>query len=286
MNRAEVVVHGHRGCRGLMPENTIPAFIRALELGANAIELDVVCTSDRHLLVSHEPWMDHEKCDYPDGTSSPQMEEKTNIYRMDLATAQSFVCGSRRHTNFPDQKLVKSYKPSLEEAVNSIIHFAKQFNCPIPLFNIEIKSNEYWQIKGREVKGDEFFHPAPAEYAGLVAGEIERLELKEHCIIQSFDPRILREISHIDSAIRCVLLTESKEISIEEQIQSPGVDLFGFSVRFDLIDQELIRYCETHHIELLAWTVNEEPALKSLRQMGVKHIITDFPDRVRNWLSL
>src|SRR6218665_2343231 len=68
-------VHGHRGCRGLMPENTIPAFLAAAEMGCEWIELDVVITGDGHVLVSHEPWMEHRICRTPERDSIPQPHE-------------------------------------------------------------------------------------------------------------------------------------------------------------------------------------------------------------------
>ncbi len=52
-------IQGHRGCRGLEPENTLPAFKKALELGVNTLELDLAVTKDRKLVVSHEPWFNY-----------------------------------------------------------------------------------------------------------------------------------------------------------------------------------------------------------------------------------
>ena len=70
-----IEVHGHRGCRGLLPENTIPTFLKAAELGADALELDVVITGDKQVLVSHEPWFAAEYCLKPDGRSITPTEE-------------------------------------------------------------------------------------------------------------------------------------------------------------------------------------------------------------------
>ena len=53
----QVKIHGHRGCRGLRPENTLPAFRHAFELGVDVLELDLGVTADNHLLVSHDPYL-------------------------------------------------------------------------------------------------------------------------------------------------------------------------------------------------------------------------------------
>src|SRR5215204_1994850 len=58
---------GHRGCRGLMPENTIPAMIKALELGVTTLEMDAVITKDKQVILSHEPFFNHEIATQPDG---------------------------------------------------------------------------------------------------------------------------------------------------------------------------------------------------------------------------
>ena len=55
----KIEIHGHRGCRGLLPENTIPGFVKAIELGVDVLEFDVVITKDNEVLVSHEPFMNH-----------------------------------------------------------------------------------------------------------------------------------------------------------------------------------------------------------------------------------
>lgn len=67
--QVQIQIQGHRGCRGLFPENTIPAFLHALNLGVDVLELDVVVTGDGYVLVSHEPWMNPEICTGPEGQS-------------------------------------------------------------------------------------------------------------------------------------------------------------------------------------------------------------------------
>ena len=55
-------VIGHRGCRGVMPENTISGFQRAFEDGADGIEWDVVVNGEGKLVVSHEPYFHNDFC--------------------------------------------------------------------------------------------------------------------------------------------------------------------------------------------------------------------------------
>src|SRR5687768_452968 len=101
----EFVIHGHRGCRGLWPENTLRSFEAAVDLGAQAIELDLVVTRDMELLVSHDPFMHHQICAKPDGSAIEAREERDyNIFNMSTAEAQTYVCGTLAHPHFPEQK--------------------------------------------------------------------------------------------------------------------------------------------------------------------------------------
>jgi glycerophosphoryl diester phosphodiesterase len=68
---------GHRGCRGLMPENTIPAYIRAINLGVNTLEMDVVITKDLQPIMSHEPFFNHEITTKPNGDTVRENEERS-----------------------------------------------------------------------------------------------------------------------------------------------------------------------------------------------------------------
>src|ERR1700754_3755979 len=94
MQQVDFDKQGHRGCRGLMPENTIPAMYKAIDLGVSTLEMDVVITKDSMVLVSHEPWMGHEIATKPDGTYISEQEEKNyNIYRMTYAETTQYDVG-------------------------------------------------------------------------------------------------------------------------------------------------------------------------------------------------
>lgn len=281
----KIYIHGHRGCRGLLPENTLPAFQYAMDLGVDALELDVVCTADRQLLISHEPWMAHEKCIYADGRCPEEMDTLTNIYKMSAMEAQSFVCGTKPMAKFPEQKQIRTYKPLLSELVELVVHFSDSTGRKSPLLNIEIKS--YFQINsdGTEQKGDGVYHPEPDEYADIVIAEILKLDIEDNCIIQSFDPRVLRSIHAKRSTLKLVYLTDDKSSSLEEQLDQLGFEPYGLSPHFEMITEQVVELCLKRKIELITWTVNEKEDIARIIRMGVKHIITDYPDRaieVRN----
>ena len=82
-------LQGHRGARGLKPENTIPAFISALDWGVTTLELDVVITKDKQVLVSHEPYMAPGICFNSKGSSFAN-EKEFNIYQLTYSEVQQF----------------------------------------------------------------------------------------------------------------------------------------------------------------------------------------------------
>src|SRR6476469_6327956 len=98
-------VQGHRGSRGLMPENTIPAMYKALDLGVTTLEMDAVVTKDKQVVVSHEPFFNHEITTRPNGHAVTVAEEKSlNIYQMDFAEVRKFDVGSKVNPRFPRQQ--------------------------------------------------------------------------------------------------------------------------------------------------------------------------------------
>lgn len=92
-------LQGHRGARGLAPENTIPSFLKALEYGVNTLECDVVVSKDKRIVVSHEPWFSHEISTAPDGTPiNAATEKQFNIYEMSYNEILRFDVGKRART--------------------------------------------------------------------------------------------------------------------------------------------------------------------------------------------
>src|SRR6478736_4625869 len=92
---------GHRGCRGLMPENSIPGFLKAIELEVTTLEMDVVICKDLKVVVSHDPFFSHEFCLKPDGTKIKEEEEKNyKLFEMTYEEIKAYDCGSKVHPRF------------------------------------------------------------------------------------------------------------------------------------------------------------------------------------------
>jgi len=269
---SEIIIHGHRGCRGVLPENTIPAFLRALEDGADIIEMDVVCTSDNRILVSHDPFMHHEICAHPDDTPITEQEEfDLNVFRMALNETQRYPCGIFPHQRFPEQDTLRSFKPSLAEVAQAVKSYCADHNRSLPGLNIEIKSRPEW---------DGNFHPDPADYTTVFLRELNAVQNGFPLTVQSFDVRILRELRNKADHIRLIYLTEAAGVQPQAALGHLGFQPYGYSPHFNLIDEKVVKFCESTQLVLCAWTVNEEEDIRRMIHLGVRQIISDFPKRV------
>lgn len=264
-------LQGHRGARGLMPENTIVAFQEALNYGVTTLELDVVITKDGQVLVSHEPYMSHEMCLKPDsGTISESEEEKYNIYKMTYAETQQFDCGLKPHPRFPEQKKVKITKPLLRNVIIAAEDHIKSYTLYEVDYNIEIKS-----VKGEEGK----YQPSVQEFSDKVFEVVNQYLPWERVVIQSFDFRVLQYWHKKYPKVRLAALVENKK-SIESNLKALGFSPSIYSPDFTLLKSpSTVAALKKKKIRVIPWTVNDPEDMKRLRSWGVDGIITDYPNR-------
>ena len=116
MLKKKMDVQGHRGCRGLMPENTIPGMLYALELGVVTLEMDISITKDKQLILSHEPFFSEEITTKPDGSFVTEKEERNlNIYTMNYDSVVKYDVGLKPHPRFLKQQKIVVAKPLLAD---------------------------------------------------------------------------------------------------------------------------------------------------------------------------
>lgn len=262
-------LQGHRGARGLYPENSIMGFIMAVDMGVKTLELDVVISKDKKIVVSHEPWISHEICTKKSGEVISEDEEiNYNMYQMTYEEIRKFDCGTKEHPRFPNQIKAITYKPLLRHVVEVVETFtAARFLEPMR-YNIETKSLP---------EGDNIFHPEPEEFCKILYDELKRLNVLDRVTIQSFDVRTLQAFRNYYPQTKLVLLVENK-MSFEENIKSLGFNPHIYSPNYHLVDDELVSKCHNNNIKLIPWTVNTEDQMEKLVQMGVDGLITDYPD--------
>ncbi|MBA4304849.1 MAG: glycerophosphodiester phosphodiesterase [Sphingobacteriaceae bacterium] len=264
-------VQGHRGARGLMPENTIPAMLEAVRLGVTTLELDVVITADKQVLVSHEPWMNPEICLDPAGQElSTSKSKQVNIYSLSYDETTTYDCGSKGNSRFPEQQKIPVHKPLLADVFQAVERYCKEHKKAGVQYNIEIKSSPV---------GDDKQHPAPEEFADLVLAEIAKAGLLARTTIQSFDMRPLRYLNNKNSPVKLALLIESQP-NYEGAIRELGFIPTIYSPYFKLVNKKLLSYAAQTGMKVIPWTVNETDDMRRMLELGVDGIITDYPNRL------
>ena len=259
---------GHRGCRGLMPENSLPAFLKAMEFPeVVTLELDLAVSKDGQLIVSHEPWFSPAICLMPNGDTIRQKDgEKFLIYNMSLPAIRGLDCGSKGNARFPEQQKMKTYKPTLKEVVTAVIPVRPNIR-----WNIEIKSQPEW---------DGLRHPPVEEFARLVVKEIRALGIDKSVTVQSFDIRALRAMHLRAPDLQLAFLIENMN-SFESNMARLDFKPAIYSPYYLLVNKGLVKQCHDQNIKLVPWTVNDVKSMRRLVRLGVDGIITDYPDKIR-----
>ncbi len=267
-------LQGHRGARGLFPENTVPAFLEALRQGVTTLELDVVVTKDRKVVVSHEPWFNGLICTAPDGSAiAAEGQEKThNIYKMPYSKVKKYDCGTKHHPGFPEQQNLPAAKPLLTEVIAAAEAYCKKNNLPPPFYNIELKSMP---------EGDGEFHPAPAAFSKLVYRLLAKNLPFARVTIQSFDFRILKEFHQNYPEVGLASLVYSDKEDLDAMLESLGFVPKIYSPHFKMLSEASVKAAQAKGMKVIPWTVNERSDMEKLKAWGVDGLITDYPDRAK-----
>lgn len=266
-------LQGHRGARGLMPENTIPAFQKAVDLGVDTIELDVVVTEDERIIVSHEPWFSHNITTNPDGSPvTEEQEMELNIYGMTYQETQQYDVGKKGHPSFPNQERMEAKKPLLSDVIRNIENYTEEQSLSDVKYNIETKS---------EPTRYGVYYPQPEKFARLLNDLLMELDeefgMLDRVIIQSFDPATLVEFRKLNPNVLLAMLVANNQ-SIQYYVDQLGFIPEVWSPNYQLVSPQLIAEAHARGMKVIPWTVNTTEEMKDLIEMGVDGIITDYPD--------
>jgi len=287
-------LQGHRGARGLMPENTLPGFATALAIGVTTLELDLAVTGDSQVVVIHNPRFEPEIARHANGEWLQQSSPSINS--MSLETVKSYDVGrlnpARKYAQrYPEQLALDGTPvPTLAEVFELV---NKSGNRSVR-FNIEIKINP---------EKPQLTLP-PKEFAEAVIKVIRSYKLEHRVALQSFDWRALREVQHLAPGIATSYLTADQRwlSNLQTGIPGPSPWLDGFDIDdFDgsaaraikaaggdiwsayhkEVDADAIKVAHDLGLKVIVWTVNEASRMRELVAMDVDGIITDYPDRLR-----
>jgi glycerophosphoryl diester phosphodiesterase len=265
----------HRGGRGLMPENTIPAMLSVMDNNkVTTLEMDLAITKDKQVVVSHDPILNPIITTKPDGTFIKANEVNDHIiYQMNYEQLQKFDVGLKLHPGFVQQKKLAVAIPTLSDLIDSVELKGARIGRKM-FYNIEIKS-----VDGKDIVE----HPAPDEFVDLVVNLIKQKNTVERTSIQSFDLRPLKVLHQKYPRIQTAYLVFGKECSdAKKQIQLLGFTPTIYSPEFKYVTKETVDYCHAHQMKIIPWTVNTKIEIDALIALGVDGIITDYPNLIGN----
>ncbi len=287
-------LQGHRGARGLAPENTLAAFERALELGVTTLELDIGLTKDNVVVIYHDRTLNPDITRDATGKFLPQRGNA--IASLTFAQLQQFDVGRINVESAYGKPFATQSARDGERiaALRSLFELVQKRNAGNVRFNIETKLSP--------LAPDETASPE-AMVTALIA-EIRRAKLSARTTIQSFDWRTLRIAQSSAPEIATVYLTNQQGTNETVQIGKPGASpwLAGFDIddynasiprlvkaaggavwspNFRDLNESLVRETQALGLKVIPWTVNDAADMKRLIEWRVDGIITDYPDRLR-----
>ena len=247
-----IQVHGHRGARARMPENTIPAFEYAIEVGVDALELDLAVTKDNVLVVSHDPELHAPVCSGP--------VEKAVIRELTLAQVKEWDCGAVQNPGFREQKTIPGTRiPTFDEVLALAPKGKFEFNIETKIFPNQPK-----------------YTPPPAEFARLLVDAIKRHKLEKRVMIQSFDFRTLVEARKIAPEIRLsALYGQGRKDFVTLSKEAAGAEIV--SPEYHLVTVEKVIAAHAKGLQVVPWTANKVADWDQLIRAGVDAIISDDP---------
>src|SRR5262245_47531917 len=287
-------LQGHRGARGLAPENTIAAFTTALGIGVTTLELDLAMTRDGVLVVHHDEWLNPDIT--RDGDGMFLSGRGPAIYSLTLEELRRYDVGRLKPgttyaARFANQRPVDGAQiPTLAE----LFDLVRRAGGDHLRFNIETKITP---TSGADV-------PSPEIFAEAVARAIRAAGLTARASVQSFDLRTLAVLRRLAPEVERVCLTSEQPDEDTIERGKPGaspwtagldVDDYGgstprlvaaagcsvWSPYFGEVTPQSIAEARTLRLKVIPWTVNERADMERLIALGVDGLITDYPDRLR-----
>jgi glycerophosphoryl diester phosphodiesterase len=260
---------GHRGARGLLPENTVPSFLRALSYAeVTTLELDVVISQDDRVIVSHDPFMEPSICQSPAGEP---ITDTISLRQLTAEAVATYDCGQLPHPHLPEQTNRPAHKPTLEAVFAAVDRYCIQHDRPAPNFNIEIKYHPDWEPE---------LVPDRATFVRLVIGAVRNWGHPGRVTLQCFDPPTLAILHRKHPDLRLAYLDEAPG-GIGNKLTELGFRPEIYSPWHEPLTRAHVDRAHELGLRVIPWTVNEAGRMRELRHMGVDGIITDYPNRIR-----
>ena len=261
-NKSKFEIHGHRGARSIYPENSMAGFDYAMDVGVDALEMDLNISKDKHIVINHDRTINTELC--KNGPSLP-------IKDLTLLQIKEYDCGVIQNKNFKDQHVLIQKIPTLIELLDWINNSSHPNKYTIKL-NLEIKTDLDLDTDSEVI-----------EMANNLISILNKYNIKNRIIIQSFDERVLKIVKDIDKSIKLSLLIEDPKIDMIQLAKKLNVDII--SPEYILINKELVKQMHDNGLKVLPWTLNSTDILQKMIDMNVDGVIADNPKEMIDYIK-
>jgi glycerophosphoryl diester phosphodiesterase len=282
-------LQGHRGARGLAPENTLAAFERALKTGVTTLELDIGVTADGVVVISHDPWLNpaftrDANGHWLTGSRGPLIRSMTfsqlQIYDVGRINPDAPYAGQ-----FPAQQAADGQRIPALAPLFAMVKAAGANNIR---FNIETKLSP--------LSPEETASPQAMTEALLKV--VRDAGMTRRVTIQSFDWRSLKLVQQLEPSMptACLSAQSATGDTLRDGTWTAGLKLAGhgsvpqlvkaagcstWSPNAASITADLVKQAQALGLKVLPWTVNSPADMQRLLEWNVDGIITDYPDRLR-----
>jgi glycerophosphoryl diester phosphodiesterase len=295
-------LQGHRGARGLRPENTLPSFEAALDAGVAAIETDLHLTRDDVVVLYHDPRLGA-CCKLPPDLMGAAIRERTLAELRHCRADQNpdpgrFPAQDAGITSvarlYAEQEGMHAYAiPTLRDLFHFVEAYAGELGCRAGKpqdrrqsaralrFDLELKRVPFFP----ETIGDGFDGSAPGRFEEQVAEAVRRAGLVQRTTVRSFDHRSVRQLLRLEAHLTgAVIIADTAPEDPGELARRVGACLYCPSYVF--VDEDIVRRAHASGVRVIPWTVNEPAHWERLLDAGVDGMTTDYPDRLAAFLRV
>lgn len=278
-----IEVQGHRGARGLFPENTLPAFAAAIEAGTHTLELDLHVTKDGEVVIHHDYFVDDWLEERDETSKMPEML----IRDLRLVELKKIDCGSKINIDFPKQQRMPGTSiPTLDELFEMISRSSSPHAKTVRL-NLEVKRDPRYPeltINAREL-------------AAKIVAKVHSAGFSQRVYYSSFDPEILSELHSLDPEAELGFIFNADSMALVKRLSpdNPMNLLIYMASSFNatvispehalLTDQKTVQAMQNAGFRVVPWTVNSEEEWSKCIEMGVDGLITDYPQDLLSYLN-
>lgn len=301
-------LQGHRGARGSKPENTLPSFEAAFDVGVSSVETDVHMSADGVPVLFHDDRLTDRLCRTVPGTQTPvDLHDKPYVSSITLAELRGLVVDRNPEPHrFPRQSsavtpLSEMFAAEAGSALYAIptladlLAFAEAYagnlgkkagktaaqrkRATAIRFDLELKRLPF----APETIGDDYTGASAGLLERKVVETVQAYAMVRRTRVRSFDHRAVRAVKILEPSLEtAALIAGTMPVSPPAVARLARAEIYAPDFRY--VDAAVVNLCHARRLKIMPWTVNDVKDWERLLAWGVDGITTDFPEQLAQWL--